>query len=139
MGHAGGGGRRGDDRDSQAQFEIPRSDPGAAAGAQGSAQTAQERIALAAPKAMALKIQSNGHSTVVEFSGKLDSSLPEEDRNRIIEVLRPGGSLTLDLSKLTSVSSVGLRMLLLLARQISAVGAVATTKGIPAELCDAAE
>jgi glycogen operon protein len=88
---------------------------------------------------MRTKILVNGHGVVVELEGKLDSSLPEEDRNRIVELVTPGCAITLDFSRVQSISSIGLRMLLLLARQIRAVGGTVSGQGAPAELLDAAE
>lgn len=88
---------------------------------------------------MNVKIQANGKSTVIELAGKLDSSLPERERNRILAAVRPGCAFKLDCSRLTSVTSVGLRMLLLLARQVHAVGGSVEAIDVPPALRDAAE
>jgi glycogen operon protein len=88
---------------------------------------------------MKVEIKSNGASAVVRLAGRLDSSLPEEDRDRVLDLVRPGCELTLDFSRLTSATSVGLRMLLLLARHVHAIGGTLVGKDIPPELRDAAE
>jgi glycogen operon protein len=88
---------------------------------------------------MKVNIQANGNSAVIQLAGKLDSSLPENERNRVLELVQPGSTLTLDFSRTTSVTSVGLRMLLLLARHINAVGGSVVVQDVPQELLDAAE
>jgi isoamylase len=88
---------------------------------------------------MNVNIQPNGKSAVIQLAGKLDSSLPDEDRNRILELVHPGCELTLDLSHMTAITGVGLRMLLLLGRHIQAVGGTVVGRDIPPALRDAAE
>jgi glycogen operon protein len=88
---------------------------------------------------MKTTIHANGQAAVIELAGTLDSSFPEEDRQRILEVVQPGCALTLDFSRLEAITSIGMRMLLLLARQIQTIGGSVVGKGAPPELQDAAE
>ena len=85
---------------------------------------------------MNIDIQSNGNSAVIHLAGKWDSSLPEKERNRVLELARPGCALTLDFSRLSSITSIGLRMLLLLARHVHAVGGTVAVQDVPPELRD---
>ena len=77
--------------------------------------------------------------TRVELIGRLGSSLPEEVRNEVLALVKPGCKLLLDLSRLHTVSSQGLRMLLLLCRQVRAVGGTLLADGATDELRDIAE
>jgi glycogen operon protein len=88
---------------------------------------------------MNVGIQSNGQSAVIQLVGKLDSSLPANDRNRVLALVQPGCALTIDFSRVTSVTSTGLRMLLLLTREVHAVGGAIVAKDAPRELQEAAE
>ena len=88
---------------------------------------------------MSIRIQAQGPETIVEFEGKLDSSLPPQDRERILSVVKPGCRLVLDISRLTEISSAGLRMLLLFCRHVQAVGGTVSGTGISQELKEIAE
>ena len=57
-------------------------------------------------------IREDGPASVVEFVGALDTSLPAQARRDIVAFIKPGRHLILDMSRLSDVSSTGLRMLL---------------------------
>ena len=77
--------------------------------------------------------------TRVELIGRLGSSLPAEVRNEVLSLVKPGCQMVLDLSRLRTVSGQGLRMLLLLCRQVSAVGGTLLADGATDELRDLAQ
>jgi len=88
---------------------------------------------------MSIRILTEGPDTVVEFHGKLDSSLPQADRERVLSVVKPGCRLVLDISRLSEISSAGLRMLLLLGRHVQAIGGTVSGTGVSTELKEIAE
>ena len=69
-----------------------------------------------------VRTSGDGAAAVIELSGKLDSSLPAQLREQVLALAQPGCRLCVELSGLTSVSGQGLRMLLLLCRQVRALG-----------------
>lgn len=88
---------------------------------------------------MSIRIQTEGPDTVVEFHGKLDSSLSQADRERVLSVVKPGCRLVLDGSRLSEISSAGVRMLLLLCRHVQAIGGTVSGIGVSTELKEIAE
>jgi isoamylase len=98
-------------------------------------------VALTDAGASPLRIRSRtaGADTVLELTGKLNSSLPAEAREQVLSFVKPGCRLVLDVSGLSKVSGEGLRTLLLLCRQIRAVGGTVSGTGISQELSDLAE
>ena len=80
-----------------------------------------------------------GGTTRIRLVGILNGSLPQELRNRILSLIVPGCHIVLDLSGLTSVSGLGVRMLLLLFRQVRSVGGSIAAKNAPLELLEIAE
>jgi anti-anti-sigma factor len=73
------------------------------------------------------------------LSGTLDSSLPLYLREEVLALVKPDCLLVLDLSRLTAISGQGLRMLLLLCRQVRAAEGSLVVEGASAELRDLAE
>ncbi|HWT77887.1 MAG TPA: STAS domain-containing protein, partial [Candidatus Methylomirabilis sp.] len=88
---------------------------------------------------MSIRIRTEGPETVVEFHGKLDSSVSQADRERVLSVVKPGSWLVLDGSGLTEISSAGLRMLLLFCRYVQTLGATVSGTGVSKELKEIAE
>src|SRR6266566_4874293 len=84
-------------------------------------------------------IREDGSATVVELVGTLDSSLPTETRQHILSRIKPGRRVVVDFSRLSQLSSTGLRMLLLLSRYVQALGGTVAGAGAPQELRDIAE
>ena len=83
-------------------------------------------------------IREDGPASVVEFVGALDTSLPAQARRDIVALIKPGRHLILDMSRLSDVSSTGLRMLLLFIRAAQAVGGTVAGAGVPRALRDIA-
>jgi isoamylase len=80
-----------------------------------------------------------GAVTRLELAGKIDGCVPAEVRERTLSLVKPGRQLVLDLSKVTAVSGQGLRMFLLLCRQVRAVNGSITTEGAATDLRELAE
>ena len=89
---------------------------------------------------LVMTFRENGDATVVELAGDIDSSasLRPEDQSRLFALLKPGCRIAPDVSKLRRVSSVGLRLLLLLYCAARARGVVSFV-GERRELVDLAE
>jgi anti-anti-sigma factor len=86
-----------------------------------------------------IQYRGTGPDGVIELSGKLDSSLPPEVRETVRANITPGCHLRLDVSNLTAVSGAGVRMLLLLFRQVRAVGGTISAAGVSQEFLDLAD
>ncbi|MCI0379025.1 MAG: STAS domain-containing protein [Gemmataceae bacterium] len=73
------------------------------------------------------------------MAGKLDGSLPVESREQMLSLIQPGCRLVLDLSGLSEVSGVGVRMLLMFVRMVRAAGGTISATGVSRELSDLVE
>lgn len=85
------------------------------------------------------RIRQNGAETVVEIDGRLDSLLTRQQREDVLAAVTEGCQFVLDCSRLTAVSSIGLRMLLLLCRHVQSRGGSVSARGVSRELRDIAE
>jgi anti-sigma B factor antagonist len=63
-----------------------------------------------------------GRVTVLALAGELDSTTAAGARERIGELVPPDGAVLLDLGEMTYMSSAGLRVLLLVYRQVRESG-----------------
>lgn len=68
---------------------------------------------------MEVEVKPYGDATVVEASGDVDGSTAPLLQEKVLAVAQPGCRLLLDLSRVGYMSSAGLRVMLLLHRQIS--------------------
>lgn len=69
-----------------------------------------------------LQESQRGEATLVALSGKLDASTTPAVEARLLELVREGKKfLALDFSGVTYLASSGLRMMLVLARQINSL------------------
>lgn len=68
-----------------------------------------------------MKIESEEKAgiTVVRLDGEINSGTAEMVQESLLELVEPGGKIALEMSGVTYISSVGLRTLLLLYREIS--------------------
>lgn len=73
---------------------------------------------------MDVQVKPYGDATVVEASGDVDGSTAPELQEQVLAVAQPGCRLLLDLSQVSYMSSAGLRVMLLLHRQVSGKGKV---------------
>jgi anti-sigma B factor antagonist len=71
---------------------------------------------------MELEKYMRGPVTVLAVQGELDSSTSADARERIGELVPADGAVLLDLSRMTYMSSAGLRVLLLVYRQVRETG-----------------
>jgi anti-sigma B factor antagonist len=63
-----------------------------------------------------------GKVTVLALEGELDSSTSADARERISELVPADGAVLLDLGRMTYTSSAGIRVLLLMYRQVRETG-----------------
>jgi len=67
---------------------------------------------------MEIQTKTLDNLTIMAVSGAIDGSTASELRDAIVEVVQPGRQLLLDLHKVHFMSSAGLRVMLLLHRQL---------------------
>lgn len=68
---------------------------------------------------MNINVKKSGSVTIVELAGTLDSNTTEAVEQHIIPLIEPDCQILLDMEKVYYMSSAGLRLLLLLSRNIS--------------------
>ncbi len=85
---------------------------------------------------MEIYVSTAGSILVVQAFGEIDAQAAEELQARIAEVTEPESRLILDMSGVSSMSSAGLRLLLLLYRRISEIGGVMILCGVSEEILD---
>lgn len=73
---------------------------------------------------MEVQVKPYGDATVVEATGDIDGSNAPQLSEQVLAVAQPGCRLLLDMTNVTYMSSAGLRVMLLLHRQISGKGKV---------------
>ncbi len=78
--------------------------------------------------------------TVIKISGSLDGNTVNEAQRQVMPLLSSQGlSLVLDLKDCGYVSSAGLRLLLMAAKQLSSQDGVLVLSGLSAEIVDVME
>jgi anti-sigma B factor antagonist len=77
-----------------------------------------------------------GEVSVVALDGTIDGSTVADAQARILAEIRTGCRLVLDLSRLEYMSSAGLRMMLLVFRQVSGQGGKVVLAGLAEEIRD---
>jgi|SRR2546430_254422 len=83
---------------------------------------------------MELAKYMHGSVTVVELSGELDSASGPYMREHLVALVADGGRVLLDLSKVSYMSSAGLRVMLLMYRQAEQSGTRIALTGIPRDV-----
>ncbi len=83
---------------------------------------------------MEISINGDGSTSTIELSGALGSVVPADVEARIVKAVRPGCRIVLDLSRLEDVSAGGLRLLLMLYREVTAVGGSVSVVGVDREM-----
>ncbi|MEP7290293.1 MAG: anti-sigma factor antagonist [Chloroflexota bacterium] len=73
---------------------------------------------------MDVQVKPFGDATVVEAIGDVDGSSASTLQEQVLAVAQPGCRLLLDMTQVEYMSSAGLRVMLLLYRQISGKGKV---------------
>jgi anti-sigma B factor antagonist len=85
---------------------------------------------------MDVAIRELGSVHVLELDGQLDGTTSPDVQEQILALLQPGSQIILDLSRVPYMSSAGLRVLLVLARQVEATGSRLVLVGLVEEVRD---
>jgi len=85
---------------------------------------------------MEITIKDVQVAKVVELVGDLDGNTAPEAQGQIQPLAEPGAKIILDMSKVSYMSSAGLRMLLVLYRSIAGSGGKVVLIGLSSELED---
>ena len=89
---------------------------------------------------MEIKTSTQNGATIIELSGSLDGNTVNEAQEKILPLLSANNfSLVLDLKSCGYISSAGLRLLLMAAKQLSTQGGVLLLSGLSAEIKDVME
>ena len=85
---------------------------------------------------MTVDVKSLKGVTVVSLDGEVDGKTAPEVQEKILPLLEPGSKVLLDMSKVTYMSSAGLRMLLSVYRQVTAKKGSVVLAGVAEEIRD---
>jgi len=88
---------------------------------------------------MDVQIKNVDDVIVVAVSGEIDGKTAPEAQNVILPLVEPGSKLLVDMSEVPYMSSAGLRMMLLIYRQVSANDGQSVLVGLSEELKDTME
>ena len=88
---------------------------------------------------MEIKVSNRDIATVVKISGSLDGNTVNEAQDKVMPLLNGKVSLVLDLADCGYISSAGLRLLLMAAKQLSTQSGVLVLSGVSAEIKDVME
>ncbi len=88
---------------------------------------------------MEIKTTTQGKATVISLSGSLDGATVNAAQEQIMPLLLGNMSMVLDLKDCGYISSAGLRLLLMAAKQLSTQGGVLVLSGLSAEIKDVME
>lgn len=85
---------------------------------------------------MEITTKSDHNITIVGISGNLDGNTAPMAQEKIIPLLTAGCRLVLDMEKCNYISSAGLRLLLVIAKQLDKVGGTGTYAALTQETND---
>lgn len=85
---------------------------------------------------MNIKIENRNQLTIVEVSGELNSTTSGQFQEKVIPLAGHGSRILLDLSSVNYMSSAGLRVLLLIYRQINEQHGIIVICGLSDEVKD---
>ncbi len=85
---------------------------------------------------MDVAIKQMGDVNVVDISGEIDGKTAPEAQAKIVPLTENGGKLLLDMTQVPFMSSAGLRMMLMLYRQMSAKNGRIALVGLSDEIKD---
>jgi anti-anti-sigma factor len=88
---------------------------------------------------MELKVDKKSGITVIEIIGDLDGTSAETAQKEISENITPGCSLIFNMEKCTFISSAGLRVLLVSAKQIKRENGKGALAGLSGDIKDVME
>lgn len=86
--------------------------------------------------AISVNVKPYGDATQLEVSGDVDGSTAPELQEHVLGAAGPGCRLLLDMSQVSFMSSAGLRVMLLLYRQISSNSGKVVLVGLSEDLQD---
>lgn len=85
---------------------------------------------------LSVNVKLVGDTTILEVSGDVDGSTAPDLQEQVLAAASPGCRLLLDMSQVTFMSSAGLRVMLLLYRQISGNSGKVVLVGLSEDLQD---
>lgn len=85
---------------------------------------------------MEVQTRTSENVTIIEVSGDIDGSTAPTLQEKVVGVMQPGCKLLLDMSKVEFMSSAGLRVMLVLYRQISSNNGQCLLYGLSESLRD---
>jgi anti-sigma B factor antagonist len=85
---------------------------------------------------MEVEITTQNEIMVITLNGQIDGRAAPRIQEQILQNVPPAGRLVLDMSRVDYMSSAGLRMLLLLSRQVAAAGSQLVLVGLAEDLSD---
>jgi len=88
---------------------------------------------------MEVQITTVGDITVVAIEGELDGKTAPVAQNEVLPLAQTGCKLLIDMSKVPYMSSAGLRMMLLVYRQVTASDGQSVLVGLSEEIEDTME
>jgi anti-anti-sigma factor len=88
---------------------------------------------------MEIKTSKQKAAMVIEISGSLDGNTVNEAQEKIMPLIAENKSVVLDLASCKYVSSAGLRLLLMAAKQLSGQGGTLVLSGMCDEIKDVME
>lgn len=88
---------------------------------------------------MELKVENKESIVLISIEGKLDSNTSPEAQKRIMPLITDSVNMVLDMSQCGYISSAGLRVMLLIAKSVSAAGGRIFLAGLCEEVKDVME
>jgi anti-sigma B factor antagonist len=85
---------------------------------------------------MEINISTAGEVAVVEITGEIEASAAAQIQEKVLALLKPGLKLLMDMTEVKFMSSAGLRLLLLLYRQVTGQGGQMVLVGLSEEIQD---
>ncbi len=85
---------------------------------------------------MEIRQRTRNQTRVVELAGELDERSAPEAQTALLPLATPGCRIVLDMSRVTYMSSAGLRLLLQIYRTIAGKGGKAVLVGLSENLAD---
>jgi anti-sigma B factor antagonist len=85
---------------------------------------------------MEVSLKKSGDITIVEISGSIDSKTAPDLQQSILDIVPDTNKIILDLTKVSFVSSAGLRVLLMVYRQLKAKDGKVVLVGVSDEIKD---
>ncbi len=88
---------------------------------------------------MEIKTTTQDGATIIKISGSLDGNTVNDAQEKILPILTSKMSMLIDLKDCGYISSAGLRLLLMAAKQLSTQGGVLLLSGLCDEIKDVME